>query len=91
MHPRRQRPKIILLKGNGPIIINEMMELITISLSHGMIGLPLKDLETFLGLTMYAYSVVIGITWPQSPTPILYFITPLVKYLNQAAYWTAGC
>lgn len=39
-------PKIILLKGNGPIIINsEMMELITITLSHGMVGLPLKDLK----------------------------------------------
>ena len=40
------RPKIVLLKGNGPIIINsEMMELITITLSHGMVGLPLKDLK----------------------------------------------
>jgi hypothetical protein len=41
-----RRPKIILLKGNGPIIINsEMMELITITLSHGTVGLPLKDLS----------------------------------------------
>ncbi|HHH72202.1 MAG TPA: hypothetical protein ENL04_00035, partial [Sulfuricurvum sp.] len=33
-------------KGNGPIIINsEMMELITITLSHGMVGLPLKELK----------------------------------------------
>lgn len=40
------RPKIILLKGNGPITINnEMMELITITLSHGLIGLPLKSLH----------------------------------------------
>lgn len=40
------RPKIVLLKGNGPIIINsEMMELITITLSHGLVGLPLKDLK----------------------------------------------
>jgi hypothetical protein len=39
-------PKIVLLKGNGPIIINsEMMELITITLSHGLVGLPLKDLK----------------------------------------------
>ena len=39
-------PKIILLKGNGPITINsEMMELITITLSHGLIGLPLKSLR----------------------------------------------
>jgi len=39
-------PKVILLKGNGPITINsEMMELITITLSHGLIGLPLKDLR----------------------------------------------
>ena len=39
-------PKVILLKGNGPITINsEMMELITITLSHGLIGLPLKSLR----------------------------------------------
>jgi len=43
---KSSRPKIVLLKGNGPIIINsEMMELITITLSHGMVGLPLKDLK----------------------------------------------
>lgn len=42
-----KHPKIVLLKGNGPITINsEMMELIAITLSHGMIGLPLKDLRT---------------------------------------------
>jgi len=41
-----RRPKVVLLKGNGPITINsEMMELITITLSHGLIGLPLKDLR----------------------------------------------
>lgn len=41
-----KHPKIVLLKGNGPITINsEMMELIAITLSHGMIGLPLKDLR----------------------------------------------
>jgi hypothetical protein len=39
-------PKVILLKGNGPITINnEMMELFTITLSHGFIGLPLKSLH----------------------------------------------
>ena len=39
-------PKIILLKGNGPITINsEMMELFTITTSHGLIGLPLKSLH----------------------------------------------
>ena len=39
-------PKVILLKGNGPITINsEMMELFTITLSHGFVGLPLKDLR----------------------------------------------
>ncbi len=39
-------PKVILLKGNGPITVNsEMMELITITLSHGLIGLPLKSLR----------------------------------------------
>lgn len=38
-------PKVILLKGNGPITINsEMMELLTITLAHGCIGLPLKSL-----------------------------------------------
>jgi len=41
-----KKPKIILLKGNGPITINsEMMELFTITTSHGMIGLPLKSLR----------------------------------------------
>lgn len=39
-------PKIILLKGNGPITVNnEMMELFTITLSHGLVGLPLKSLH----------------------------------------------
>lgn len=37
--------KVILLKGNGGITINnEMMELLTITLAHGCIGLPLKTL-----------------------------------------------
>lgn len=37
--------KVILLKGNGGITINnEMMELLTITLAHGCIGLPLKSL-----------------------------------------------
>jgi len=46
MPKNSRRPKVILLKGNGPIIINsEMMELITITLSHGLVGLPLKDLK----------------------------------------------
>ena len=40
-----KNPKIIMLKGNGPITINsEMMELFTITTSHGMVGLPLKSL-----------------------------------------------
>jgi len=42
----KQYPKLIWLKGNGPITINsEMMELFTITTSHGMIGLPLKSLH----------------------------------------------
>lgn len=42
----KRYPKIILLKGNGPITVNsEMMELFTITLSHGLIGLPLKSLH----------------------------------------------
>ena len=42
----KKHPKIVLLKGNGPITVNsEMMELITITLSHGLIGLPLKSLH----------------------------------------------
>lgn len=46
MPKNSRRPKVILLKGNGPITINsEMMELFTITLSHGLIGLPLKDLR----------------------------------------------
>ncbi len=39
-------PKVVLLKGNGPITVNsEMMELFTITTSHGLIGLPLKSLH----------------------------------------------
>jgi hypothetical protein len=42
----KNHPKVVLLKGNGPITVNsEMMELITITLSHGLIGLPLKSLR----------------------------------------------
>jgi hypothetical protein len=42
----KQNPKIIFLKGNGPVTINnEMMELFTITTSHGLIGLPLKSLH----------------------------------------------
>ncbi len=42
----KKHPKVVLLKGNGPITINsEMMELITITLAHGLIGLPLKSLH----------------------------------------------
>lgn len=43
---KQNYPKIVLLKGNGPITINnEMMELFTITTSHGLIGLPLKSLH----------------------------------------------
>lgn len=43
---KKKYPKLIWLKGNGPITINnEMMELFTITTSHGMIGLPLKSLH----------------------------------------------
>lgn len=46
MAQRNHHPKIILLKGNGPITVNnEMMELFTITLAHGLIGLPLKSLH----------------------------------------------
>lgn len=46
MSQSNSMPKVVLLKGNGPITINsEMMELITITLSHGCIGLPLKSLH----------------------------------------------
>jgi hypothetical protein len=42
----KKTPKVILLKGNGPISINdELMELFTITTSHGLIGLPLKSLR----------------------------------------------
>lgn len=46
MQKSSQHPKIILLKGNGPVIINsEMMEIFTITTAHGLIGLPLKSLH----------------------------------------------
>jgi len=45
MAPTTTPLKVILLKGNGGITINnEMMELLTITLAHGCIGLPLKAL-----------------------------------------------
>jgi hypothetical protein len=42
----KTKPTLVLLKGNGPISINnELMELITITTSHGFIGFPLKQLR----------------------------------------------
>lgn len=42
----KTKPTLILLKGNGPVSINnELMELITITTSHGFIGFPLKQLR----------------------------------------------
>ena len=42
----KTKPTVILLKGNGPISINnELMELITITTAHGFIGFPLKHLR----------------------------------------------
>ena len=39
-------PKIILLKGNGPISINsELLELHPVTTCHGAIGFPLKSLR----------------------------------------------
>ena len=52
----KTKPTVILLKGNGPISINnELMELITITTSHGFIGFPLKQLRTqkVIALTNY--------------------------------------
>lgn len=49
MAKEKRRAKVVYLKGNGPIIINsEMMELITITLAHGLVGLPLKSLKAEL-------------------------------------------
>lgn len=40
-------PTIILLKGNGPVSINnELLELYPVTTSHGAIGFPLKSLRT---------------------------------------------
>lgn len=52
----KAKPTVILLKGNGPISINnELMELITITTSHGFIGFPLKQLraQKVIALTDY--------------------------------------
>ena len=52
----KTKPTLILLKGNGPISINnELMELITITTSHGFIGFPLKQLraQKVIALTDY--------------------------------------
>ena len=41
-----KNPKIILLKGNGPISINnELLELYPVTTCHGAIGFPLKSLR----------------------------------------------
>lgn len=52
----KTKPTVILLKGNGAISINnELMELITITTSHGFIGFPLKQLraQKVIALTDY--------------------------------------
>lgn len=52
----KTKPTLILLKGNGPISINnELIELITITTSHGFIGFPLKQLraQKVIALTNY--------------------------------------
>lgn len=42
----KQNPKVILLKGNGPISINnELVELHPVTTAHGAIGFPLKSLR----------------------------------------------
>ncbi|ADG91751.1 hypothetical protein Arnit_0081 [Arcobacter nitrofigilis DSM 7299] len=42
----KNNPKIILLKGNGPISINnELLELYPVTTCHGAIGFPLKSLR----------------------------------------------
>jgi hypothetical protein len=52
----KTKPTVILLKGNGPISINnELMELITISTSHGFIGFPLKHLRAQKVVTLRDY------------------------------------
>jgi hypothetical protein len=52
----KNKPTVILLKGNGPISINnELMELITITTSHGFIGFPLKHLRAQKVVTLTDY------------------------------------
>ncbi|AXX88571.1 hypothetical protein CKA55_01960 [Arcobacter suis] len=52
----KTKPTVILLKGNGPISINnELMELITITTSHGFIGFPLKQLRAQKVVTLTDY------------------------------------
>lgn len=42
-----KNPKVILLKGNGPVSINnELLELMPVTTCHGAIGFPLKSLRT---------------------------------------------
>lgn len=52
----KTKPTVILLKGNGPISINnELMELITITTAHGFIGFPLKHLRAQKVVTLTDY------------------------------------
>lgn len=58
----KTKPTVILLKGNGPVSINnELMELITITTSHGFIGFPLKQLraQKVIALTDYDRFLII--------------------------------
>ena len=72
----KTKPTVILLKGNGPISINnELMELITITTSHGFIGFPLKQLRAQKVIALNDYDRFLTIEKEISAKPCCFVFT----------------
>ena len=72
----KAKPTVILLKGNGPISINnELMELITITTSHGFIGFPLKQLRAQKVVTLTDYDRFLTIEKEITTKPCCFIFT----------------
>jgi hypothetical protein len=72
----KTKPTVILLKGNGPISINnELMELITITTSHGFIGFPLKQLRAQKVITLTDYDKFLTIEKEITTKPCCFIFT----------------
>ena len=72
----KTKPTLVLLKGNGPISINnELMELITITTSHGFIGFPLKQLRAQKVIALNDYDRFLTIEKEISAKPCCFVFT----------------